>query len=509
MPLATVHARALSGIQALPVTIEVDIVSGLPSFIIVGLAETAVKEARHRVFAAISNSQFEFPQRKIIVSLSPADLPKSGGRFDLAIAMGVLVASGQCSETCLLGYEFHAELALTGELRSAPGALPVACAASRDQRVVIMPAKDARQAAWAKQARCVAADSLAQVVAHVSGQSLLPLVRPSKRARSLLPSPDLRDVKGQQQARRALEIAASGGHGLLLQGPPGTGKTMLASRLPGLLPNLDETAALQVAMLQSLTSGGFNPAAWGCRPFRAPHHSASMVAMVGGGNPPRPGEISLAHGGVLFLDELPEFQRSVLEALRQPLEAGVITISRATTQVNFPANMQWVAAMNPCPCGYAGDEQGTCHCTAEQVQKYQQRLSGPLLDRIDLHVPVLQQSLEVMVSPNTSNESSATVKQRVLRARQYQQKRCAVLNADLNAAQVEKYCQISERDQRWLLKALDKQRLSARRYHRVLKVARTLADMSAHTGIGREDLQEALRFQPCLRPAMRHYFSRE
>ncbi|OGA65980.1 MAG: ATP-dependent protease, partial [Betaproteobacteria bacterium RIFCSPLOWO2_12_FULL_67_28] len=387
MPLATVASRALAGIAAPEVTVEVHLGPGLPAFNIVGLPDAEVREAKDRVRAALNHARFEFPARRITVNLAPADLPKDSSRFDLPIALGILAASGQLKTAALAGHEFAGELSLTGELRPVRGALAMALAAGQAGRSFVLPRSSAAQAALAARARVLPAATLLEVCAHLAGEA--PLV-PQPGARDPV-SPryfELAEVKGQAQAKRALEIAAAGGHALLMVGPPGTGKSMLAARLPGILPPMSECDALESAAVHSASSLGFDAARWAERPYRAPHHSASRAALVGGSNPPRPGEISLAHHGVLFLDEMPEFPRDALEALREPLESGVISIARAARQMQFPARFQLVTAMNPCPCGYLGDPSGRCRCTPDQVARYRRRISGPLMDRIDLKVEV-------------------------------------------------------------------------------------------------------------------------
>jgi len=386
MAVAVLHSRALSGFDAPPVTVEVHLAGGLPAFHLVGLPDTEVKESRDRVRAALQNAQFDFPARRVTVNLAPADLPKDSGRFDLPIALGVLAATGQIPATQLAGHEFAGELALTGDLRSVRGALAMTLKAHRDGRAFVLPEASAREAAWVRDAMVYGAPSLLAVCAHLTGrQALVRCVAAAAPQSSALP--DLCEVRGQALAKRALEVAAAGSHSLLMLGPPGTGKSMLAQRLPGLLPPLDEDEALISAAIHSLTNA-FRPAQWRCRPYRAPHHTASAVALVGGGSDPRPGEISLAHHGVLFLDELPEWDRRVLEVLREPLESGEIHISRAARQAVFPSRFQFVAAMNPCPCGYLGHSSGKCHCTPDQIARYRARISGPLLDRIDLQIEV-------------------------------------------------------------------------------------------------------------------------
>ncbi|MGN0858497.1 MAG: YifB family Mg chelatase-like AAA ATPase [Stenotrophomonas sp.] len=495
MSLALVHSRARAGIDAPAVRVEVHLSGGLPAVQIVGLPEAAVRESRDRVRAALLCARFEWPQRRITINLAPADLPKEGGRFDLPIALGILAASGQIPLDALSGKEFVGELALTGELRKVDAVIPAVMAAHQAGNTLILPAANAHEAALVSHADTYVATTLLQVCAGLSGQQELERPQP---APAIPPSsgPDMRDVRGQTQARRALEVAAAGGHHLLLVGPPGCGKSMLASRLPGLLPPLDETAALQTAAIHGLGhSAAATPGNWRQRPFRAPHHSASAVALVGGGSHPRPGEISLAHNGVLFLDELTQWQRAVLEVLREPLETGQVTIARAARSTTFPARFQLIAAMNPCPCGWAGDISGRCRCSNERIARYTGHLSGPLLDRIDLQLRIPRLPLELLAKPVAPAEDSASIALRVARAQQRQWQRQGCTNAHLDAAGTFTHCALDDAQQQLLEQAAQRLQLSMRAVQRSLRVARTIADLEGSTVISRAALAEALGYR--------------
>lgn len=494
MALAITLGRAECGIQAPLVTIETHLANGLPAFSIVGLAETAVKESRDRVRSAIINSGFDFPARRITVNLAPADLPKHGGRFDLPIALGILAASGQVPPDCLEQVELAGELSLGGQLRGVSGMLPAAVQARSAERALILAEANATEAALVFPDGCHAASHLLEVCAHFAGERPLPLVPHANRESPTVAVPDLADVRGQARARRGLEIAAAGRHNILLAGPPGTGKSMLATRITGILPPMAEAECLETAAVHSLSHGGFAPAKWGHRPFRAPHHSASHVALAGGGQRPRPGEISLAHNGVLFLDELPEFSRQSLEILREPLESGEVTISRAASQVVYPARFQLIAAMNPCPCGFLGDTVEACRCAPEQISRYRSRLSGPLLDRIDLHVEVTRLPAEELQGARAS-EPSHRIAERVRAAYQRRMTESGKPSAELNAAELDAACALGPGEMQFARGALEQMRLSARGYHRLLRVARTIADLSEEGRVSTESLSEALSYR--------------
>ena len=494
MSLAVLHSRALAGMDAPEVTVEVHLAGGLPSFTIVGLPETEVKEARDRVRAALVNARFEFPARRLTVNLAPADLPKESGRFDLPIALGILAASGQLPANQFEEYEFAGELSLTGNLRPIRGALAMTYSAHRCGRAFVLPRASAAEASLVREAHILPANTLLEVCAHLARREcLLPYI--AEAAATTQPDyPDLADVKGQAHAKRALEIAAAGGHSLLMAGPPGTGKSMLAARFPGILPPMSDAEALESAALQSLGSSGFRLEQFRRRPFRAPHHSASSVALVGGGGNPRPGEISLAHLGVLFLDELPEFQRRVLEMLRGPLESGRVAVSRAARQAEFPARFQLVAAMNPCPCGYLGHFSGKCRCTPDQVARYRGRISGPLMDRIDIHLDVPAVPQEELLRQN-AGEASGAVRERVAAAHRLQIARQGKSNSSLGTREIDKWCAPGAAAEGLLRQAIAKLNLSARAYHRVLKLARTIADLVSSEAIAIAHVAEAIQYR--------------
>ena len=501
MSLSVVYTRANQGVDAPLVTVETHLSNGLPSLSMVGLPETAVKESRERVRSAIINAGLEFPARRITINLAPADIPKSGGRYDLAIALSILAASEQIAARRLESTEILGELALSGEIRRVQGVVPAIIAARGNSREVLIPAGNADEAAVVKGALCYGAATLVDACQHFgagAGLEPLPAASLSHNDQGRNTASPLSAISGQQHAKRALVISAAGGHNLLMVGPPGTGKTLLANALPKLLPTLPEDSSLEVAAIRSVAGHPVEAAQWGEPPFRAPHHSASSAAIVGGGRSLNPGEVTLAHAGVLFLDELTEFKRHVLESMREPLEAGHITISRADYRVTFPSDFLLVCAMNPCPCGYYGDSERQCSCTPDRIARYLEKISGPLLDRIDLHVEVARLSYQELMQRTAQTEPEAGLDvtlQQIEQCRRLQLARAGCLNARLNARQLHDICPLSAACDALLKSVVEKMKLSARACHRLIKLARTIADLDGRKEIETQDIAEAASYR--------------
>jgi magnesium chelatase family protein len=503
MSLSLVHSRGCVGVESPLITVEVHLSGGLPSLHLVGLPETAVRESKDRVRAALLNSGFKWPASRITISLAPAELPKEGGGFDLPIALGILAASKQVSGTCFEDHEFIGELSLNGELRPVRGVLPAAIRCRDSNRTLIIPIANEAEAALVKGGEKYCGVSLLEIANWLTGGKQLKVCEPHPPGKPTI-LPDLRDVIGLPGPKRALEVAAAGSHNLLMAGPPGTGKTLLASRLPGILPPMTEAESLEAAALASVSQAGLDYRNWGIRPFRTPHHSCSGVALAGGGSRPRPGEISLAHNGVLFLDELPEFGRHTLEILREPIESGQIVISRASRQATFPARFQLITAMNPCPCGLSGDDSGRCQCSGEQIQRYKNRVSGPLLDRIDIQVEVLRPRTSILSASRDGIESSEQVRKRVIESRLLQSRRAGKPNALLSNSELNHFCHIKGETLQLLEQAVEQLHLSPRACHRILKVSRTIADLDEATDINSEHVAESISFRRL--NSDQHYF---